>query len=119
VRRAWSASDRSSGPSPWASACATTAAPCFRSHHYQAEIDHLAIARSPAYHYEPETNGCVEKFIQTLKEQVLWIERFETLDQLRAAVREFVRTYNRDWLIERHGYRSPLEAREQLLALMT
>jgi hypothetical protein len=33
--------------------------------------------RSPAYHYEPETNGCVEKFIQTLKEQVLWIERFD------------------------------------------
>lgn len=40
--------------------------PCFRSHHYQAEIDHLGIARSPAYHYEPETNGCAEKAIQTL-----------------------------------------------------
>src|SRR4051794_28897196 len=37
--------------------------PCFRSHHYQAEIDHLGIARSPAYHYEPETNGCVERFL--------------------------------------------------------
>ena len=42
--------------------------PCFRSKHYQAEIDHLGIARSPAFHYEPETNGCAEKFIQTLKE---------------------------------------------------
>jgi len=89
---------------------------CFRSHHYQAEIDHLGIARSPAFHYEPETNGCVEKFIQTLKEQVLWIERFETLDELRAAVRRFAATYNREWLIERHGYRSPLEARELMLA---
>ena len=38
----------------------------------------LGIARSPAFHYEPETNGCVEKFIQTLKEQILWIERFAT-----------------------------------------
>ena len=89
---------------------------CFRSHHYQAEIDHLGIARSPAFHYEPETNGCVEKFIGTLKEQVLWIERFETLGELRERIREFARTYNRDWLIERHGYRSPLEARERLLA---
>jgi len=52
--------------------------PCFRSDHYHAEIDHLGIARSPAHHYEPETNGCVEKFIQTLKEQVLWIARFDT-----------------------------------------
>jgi hypothetical protein len=31
--------------------------PCFRSHHYQAEIDHLGIARSPAYHYEPRLTG--------------------------------------------------------------
>jgi len=41
--------------------------PCFRSEHYQTEIDHLGIARSPAYHYEPETNGCIERFMGTLK----------------------------------------------------
>lgn len=91
--------------------------PCFRSHHYQAEIDHLGIARSPAYHYEPETNGCAERALQTLKEQVLWIERFETLAELRSAVRAFGRTYNREWLLERHGYRTPIEARERLLAV--
>ncbi len=38
--------------------------PWSRAGHYQAEIDHLGIARSPAYHDGPETNGCVEKFIQ-------------------------------------------------------
>lgn len=90
--------------------------PCFRSAHYQAEIDHLGIARSPAYHYEPETNGCAERYIQTLKEQLLWIRRFETLEELRAAVREFARLYNREWLLERHGYRTPIEARELMLA---
>ena len=62
---------------------------CFRSAHYQAEIDHLGIDRSPAFAYEPETNGVVEKFIQTLKEQVLWIERFDTLAELRARIRQF------------------------------
>jgi Integrase core domain len=80
---------------------------CFRSDHYQAEIDHLGIARSPAFHYEPETNGCAEKAIQTLKEQILWLEPFDTLDELRTAVRAFGRTYNQHWLIERHGYRTP------------
>jgi putative transposase len=88
---------------------------CFRSDHYQAEIDHLGIARSPAFHYEPETNGCAEKAIQVLKEQLLWIDRFDTLDELRSAVRAFGRTYNQQWLIERHGYRTPTEAREHLL----
>src|SRR5664280_3799087 len=83
--------------------------------HYQVEIDHLGIARSPAYHYEPETNGCAEKFIQTLKEQVLWIERFDTFEALRDAVRAFTVTYNHKWLLERHDYRTPIEAREHLL----
>ena len=89
---------------------------CFRSDHYQAEIDHLGIARSPAFHYEPETNGCAERAIQTLKEQVLWIDRFETLEDMQHAVRRFGRTYNQHWLIERHDYRTPTEAGEHLRA---
>jgi transposase InsO family protein len=87
---------------------------CFRSGHYQAEIDHLGIDRSPAFVYEPETNGVVEKFLQTLKEQVLWIERFDTLEQLRTRVRQFTRDYNQHWLLERHGYRSPRQAHAAL-----
>lgn len=91
--------------------------PCFRSEHYQVEIDHLGIARSPAFHYEPETNGCAEKLIQTLKEQVLWIERFESFEELRARVRRLARDYNEHWLLERHGYRTPSETRERLAAI--
>lgn len=87
---------------------------CFRSAHYQAEITHLAIERSPAFHYEPETNGVVEKFIQTLKQQLLWIERFDTLAELRARLRQFAADYNEHWLLERHGYRSPRQARDAL-----
>jgi hypothetical protein len=46
---------------------------------------------------------------------VLWIERFDTLEDLRQAVRRFGRTSNQQWLIERHGYRTPTETREHLL----
>jgi len=88
--------------------------PCFRAGHYQAEIDFLGIARSPAYHCEPETNGCVEKFIQTLKEPVLWVERFDTLHELRERTRRFARDFNEHWLLERRGYRTPTQARETL-----
>lgn len=88
---------------------------CFRSEHSQTEIDHLGISRSPAFHYEPETDGCAETAVQTLKEQVLWIHLFQTLDELRAAVRAFGRRDNAEWLIERHDYRTPIEACEHLL----
>ena len=56
----------------------------------------------------------IEKFLQTLKEQVLWIERFDTLEQLRTRVRQFARDFNEHWLLERHGYRSPRQARAAL-----
>jgi len=102
-------------PWPRAWSCARTAGPCFRSEHYQTEIDHLGTARSPAYHYEPETNGCAENLIQMLKEQVLWIERFESLEALRARVSEFPATYNQSWRLERHSYRTLSEARQHLL----
>ncbi|TML95359.1 MAG: transposase family protein [Actinobacteria bacterium] len=115
ARSAPNGSARSSGRVASGLALRYDGGSCFRSHHYQVEIDHLGIVRSPAFHYEPETNGCVERFIQTLKEQVLWIERFETFEQLRHAVRSFARRYNREWLLERHGYRTPAEAREHLL----
>ncbi|MDX6720332.1 MAG: putative transposase [Solirubrobacteraceae bacterium] len=69
---------------------------------------------APAYHYEPETNGCIERFMGVLKEQVLWIERLDTHDALRTRVRQFARTYNQSGLLERHTYRTPIEAREHL-----
>lgn len=37
------------------------------------------------------------KAIHMLKEQLLWIGRFETVDELRAAVRAFGHTYNQHW----------------------
>jgi hypothetical protein len=48
-------------------------------------------------------------------------ERFDTHEELRARVPEFARTYNQSWLLERHAYRTPAEAREHLLrqALVT
>ena len=48
---------------------------------------------------------------------MLWIERFATFEELRARVREFARDYNEHWLLERHGYRTPAQAREHLHAL--
>ena len=87
---------------------------CFRSEHYQTEIDHLGITRSPAFHYEPETNGCAEKAIQTLRSRCCGSSAL-TLEELRAAVRAFARRSNKHWLIERHRFRTPVEAREHLI----
>jgi putative transposase len=83
---------------------------------YQRELAFLGIASSPAFVREPEGNGCVERFIRTLKENFLWVRRFETIEELRLALHAFKETYNRTWIVERHGYQTPAAVRAALLA---
>jgi transposase InsO family protein len=85
------------------------------SHHFQSEIRFLGIASSPAFVREPEGNGCAERFIRVLKENLLWVRRFDTVEELRLALQAFRQTYNRTWLIERHGYRTPAQVRADQL----
>jgi putative transposase len=86
----------------------------YQAHDFQNEIAFLGIESSPAYVSEPETNGIAERFMRTLREQVLDGARFETVAEAEAAIAEFIALYNRKWLIARHGYRTPLETREAL-----
>ena len=81
------------------------------SHHFQTEIRFLGIMSSPAFVREPEGNGCAERFIRVLKENLLWVRRFDTVEELRQALIAFRQTYNQSWIIERHGYRTPAQVR--------
>jgi putative transposase len=81
------------------------------SHDFQNELRLLGLESSPAFVREPEGNGCAERFIRTLKENLLWVRRFETVEELRLALQRFRETYNRTWIIERHGYRTPAQVR--------
>ena len=62
---------------------------------------------------EPETNGVVERWNRTLKEQAIYGRVFENLADVRAAVAEFVERYNQRWRLEKLAYQTPLEAREE------
>jgi transposase InsO family protein len=60
---------------------------------------------------QPEGNGVAERFIRTLKENLLWVKTFDTIEELRAALVEFATRYNETWLVARHGYRTPAQVR--------
>src|SRR5262245_5841691 len=92
----------------------------YMSHVFQEELTFLGITSSPAFVREPEGNGCAERFIRTLKENLLWLTTFDTVEDLRLALCEFQRQYNETWLIGRHGYKAPAQVRhEQQCALAT
>ena len=78
---------------------------------YQRELGFLGIESSPAFVREPEGNGCAERFIRTLKENLLWVRRFDTIEELRQALHAFRDIYNWTWIVERHGYQTPAAVR--------
>ena len=46
-----------------------------------------------------------------MKEQIVHGRVFQTIDEVRDAVRAFAARYNAEWLIEKNGYLSPRDAR--------
>ena len=83
----------------------------FMADAFQKQIRFWGIAPSYAFVGEPQTNGVIERFFRTLKEQVVHGRIYQTIDDVRDAVRTFVARYNAEWLIEKNGHASPDGAR--------
>ena len=85
--------------------------PNYMSDDFQSEIAFLGIEASPSFVRQPEGNGVAERFIRTLKENLLWVRHFETIEELRLALLDFAAWYNTHWLVARHGHRTPAQIR--------
>jgi putative transposase len=83
----------------------------FLADHFQNQIRFWGMTPSHAFVREPETNGVIERFFRTLKEQIVHGRIYQTINEVRDAVRAFVARYNTEWLIEKNGLRSPSDAR--------
>jgi hypothetical protein len=79
----------------------------YMSGDFQDEIECLGIEASPSFVREPEGNGVAERFIRTLKENLLWVRTFDTIEELRAALVEFATHYNETWLVALPGCWTP------------
>lgn len=88
----------------------------YMSEAFQTELRFLGMTSSPAFVRAPEGNGVAERFIRTLKEQLLWVRTFQTVEDLRRALHDWLRLYNEQWLVERHGFRSPAQVRRDFLS---
>jgi transposase InsO family protein len=88
----------------------------YMAHDFRKELRFLGIESSPAFVRAPEGNGCAARFIRTLKENLLWVRSFATVEELRQALLAFREAYNTTWLIERHGFRPPAAIRNEQLS---
>jgi putative transposase len=88
----------------------------YMAHDFRKELRFLGVVSSPAFVRAPEGNGCAERFIRTLKENLLWARSFDTVEGLRRALLAFREVYNATWLVERHGFRPPAAVRDEQLS---
>jgi transposase InsO family protein len=87
----------------------------YTSDAFQDELKFLGMESSPSFVHAPEGNGCIERFFRTLKEQLLWLKAFKNVE-VRLALHAWAKQYNERWLIERHGFLTPIQARRALEA---
>ncbi len=85
----------------------------YLSDDFQDELDFLGMESSPSFVREPQGNGCAERFIGLLKENLLWVRTFATIEELRQALVEFKQQYNQHWILQRHGYKTPAQVRQE------
>ncbi len=85
----------------------------YLSDHFLNQIRYWGIRPSFGFVEEPETNGVAERRNRTLKEQAIHGIIFQNLEEVRAAVAEFVEQYNKTWCLEKIGYQTPIEACEE------
>jgi putative transposase len=85
----------------------------YLSRDFQDEIGFLGLESSPSFVRQPEGNGVAERFIRTLKENFLWVHTFDTIEDLRRELQDFIAHYNATWLVARHGYRTPNQVRAE------
>lgn len=82
--------------------------------HFLNQIRYWGIHASFAFVEQPQTNGVVERFNRTLKEQVIHGRVLRNLGEVRNVVEQFVARYNHHWRLEKLGYQTPAEARTAL-----
>ena len=85
----------------------------YLSRDFRAELRFLGVEGSPSFVREPEGNGVAERFVRTPKENFLRVHTFETIEELRRGLQDFVAHHNATWLVARHGYRTPNQIRAE------
>ena len=57
----------------------------------------------------PQGNAETERFMRTLKEELLWLEEFAGLEEAHDKLSAWIDFYNQDYLHSALGYKSPQE----------
>jgi len=84
--------------------------PQYTAYQILGELRWWGFGPSPSYVGELECSPIMERWIRTLKEECPYLHDFDTLDEARRVIGEFIGSV----LIEQHGHRTPTNVRRVL-----
>lgn len=85
----------------------------FLAHDFVKTAKRHSIVQEFTPKYSPEYNGSIERFFRTLKQECVWLNRFETFEEAESIISEWIEYYNRERLHSSLGYLTPREWRKQ------
>lgn len=81
---------------------------------YENELITLGIDHVTTSYSNPKGNADTERVFRTFKEDAVWPNEFDSYDETRAAIDEWVRFYNSEYPHSSLGELSPIEFEQQL-----
>ncbi|MFC4976475.1 transposase [Halomonas beimenensis] len=79
----------------------------FSSRYYTGTVKAYGLTQEFTTPYTPEQNGLMKHFFRSLKEERIWLHRFESLGQARVVIDHWIRYYNEERPNQSLGYVAP------------
>lgn len=84
---------------------------------FMSECALLGVEQIFTSYNNPKGNADTERMMRTIKEEIIWINEFKDIWDLKTALKQWVEGYNRDYLHSALGYKTPEQfEQENLLA---
>ena len=84
----------------------------YTSRAFRARLKELGIVHRRGGYRDPESQAFIESFFSKLKERVVWRHEFETLDDAREVIGNYINHRYPNRPHSRLGYKTPLEVRQ-------
>lgn len=77
---------------------------------FMKACNHLGIEQIFTSYNNPKGNAETERMMRTLKEELLRLREWDSLNEAQTALDKWIKSYNESYLHSAHGYRSPVWA---------
>ena len=89
----------------------------FLARDYVASTQYWGIGQEYIPAGKPDWNGVIERFFLTLKQECVWLHRFESFEHAEIVIAQWIENYNKNRLHSSLGYKTPEQWRKQFYEL--